>query len=71
MNTRLILLLFVITSCSGKYTPNTTQEIVVESENEINISGSLEYIDNSKLAIIIAGSGATDRDGNNLSLIHI
>lgn len=43
----------------------TSQELGIETQDSIFISGSLEYANNDQLVIFIAGSGPTDRDCNN------
>ena len=42
-----------------------SQEISIKSFDGHYINGTLLSNDNSDLAIIVAGSGPTDRDGNN------
>jgi len=47
------------------YKYESTQEVLVPTIDTIVISGTLAYVDRSKLAIIIAGSGPTDRNCNS------
>ena len=63
MNKFLIFFLFAINSL-------ISQEIVISSFDSCKIYGSLLKHEQpqSNLAIIIAGSGPTDRDGNNSSI---
>ncbi len=42
-----------------------TQEVTINTIDSIQISGTLEYVSNKKLAIMLAGSGPTDRDCNS------
>lgn len=41
------------------------QEIVINTSEEVHISGTLNYVGSEQLVIIIAGSGPTDRDCNS------
>lgn len=70
LKTLLFLIALVTYSCSWKIsnTEIISQKIIevnIESENQITISGTLNFVSNSDLAIIVAGSGTTDRNGNN------
>ncbi len=46
-----------------KYLPS--QEVDIEVEKDVIISGTLEYVSSKHLVVIIAGSGPTDRDCNS------
>ena len=63
MNKFLIFFLFVFNTF-------LSQEIIINSFDNHKIYGSLLKYEKSKsnLAIIISGSGPTDRDGNNSSI---
>lgn len=73
-NLQLILLTFILafisTSCS---THKKVKDVTVKS-NGIELYGSLTYSKNipkkENVVLIIAGSGPTDRDGNNLAMIN-
>ena len=50
---------------SSRFTES--QELRLETQDSIFISGSLEFVNAHKLIIFIAGSGPTDRDCNNVA----
>jgi len=70
----LIIVSLILFSCNrkavveeiktSKYLP--TEEIEIEVEKNVMISGTLEYVSPKHLVIIIAGLGPTDRDCNSV-----
>lgn len=71
LNLIFILLFYIIATHKNLFSQidatkfNASQEINITVEDSLVISGTLKYISSNKLAIIIAGSGPTDRNCNS------
>ncbi len=69
-----LLLLFVVSLIVQSIWAQKSEELFIESFDSLKLSGTLlmpkKKVDNLSLAIIIAGSGPTDRDGNSGIMIN-